>query len=385
MHPFMLSLATLLSVLLTSILTLILVFNIRNRRRNPKVRTIRSLDSGRAILTTPPANLTPLASRALPNQRLVTAFGINNSFTTTSYARHKVFRSRVEHLLRLSPASWQQISTLAQALLRNHRDSLHLVPFVRQYVLTTILHIFFPDFTPFQSDAVAELGDLIHSLWIQSKAGAPPANSQQRLQETLLRVFPGIAENPLDLLLPAYETLWRAVLLGFLEVQFRAGKQAPAWRELLAQCLQQPSSHQFFASRDGVSAAFLVKEALRLYPPTKRIYRATTKYEWFAVDVEHLHCSPDIWGADASSFRPERWSRADATAERNWMTFGTGMFVCPAKGEFAPRLIGILVAAMLGAVPQDASWTVEKEQDDVSRGGRLHNGRDGYESLKLFW
>jgi hypothetical protein len=385
MHPFMLSLPTLLPVFLTSILTLLLVCIIRNRRRKPKVRKIRSLHRGRALLTTPLPHLTPLASRALPNQRLVTAFGIDNSFTTTSYARHKTFRSSVEHLLRLSSTSWQQTSTVAQALLRNHTNTLHLVPFVRQYVLTTILHIFFPDFTPFQSDAVVELGDLIHSLWLQSKVGTTPANSQQRLQDTLLRLFPGITENPLDVLLPAYETLWRAVLRCFLEVQFRAGKKAPAWRKLLAQYLEQPSNHRFYVSRDGVSPAFLVKETLRLYPPTKRIYRATTKYEWSAVDVEHLHCSPDIWGEDASCFRPERWRDADAAAERSWMPFGTGIFVCPAKGEFAPRLIGILVAAMLGLVPQDARWTVEKEEDDVSRGGRLNNGRDGYESLKLFW
>ncbi|KAA8893889.1 cytochrome P450 [Sphaerosporella brunnea] len=384
MRPFILPIPAVVLVVIPAlpILSLLLAFILRRRRRKPTITTIRCLHVGRALLTSSPGHLTPLASRALPNQRLVTAFGIDNSFTTASYSRHKAFRSRVEHLLRMSSASWQQTSTLAQTLFRQNTSSLHLVPFVRQYVLTTILHIFFADFVPFQPDAVAELGDLIHSLWLQSKVGAPSVTSQRRLQETLRHLFPGMTENPLDLLLPAYETLWRTVMRCFLEVQFRAGEQAPAWRELLAEYLGQPSSPRFYASLDGVSPAFLVKETLRLYPPTKRIYRATTEKNWVAVDVEGLQCSPEVWGKDAEHFRPERWGEADAGT---WIPFGTGTFVCPAKGEFAPRLIGILVAAMLGAVPKDARWTVEHEADDVLRGGRLNNERDGYESLKLFW
>ena len=67
------------------------------------------------------------------------------------------------------------------------------------------------------------------------------------------------------------------------------------------------------------------------------------------------------------------------------MPFGEGAFVCPAKRVFAPRLIAILVAALLDSVPACAVWTAEREQDRVAAAGRLGNGRGDFASLVLRW
>ncbi|KAF8539287.1 hypothetical protein BDD12DRAFT_838589 [Trichophaea hybrida] len=67
------------------------------------------------------------------------------------------------------------------------------------------------------------------------------------------------------------------------------------------------------------------------------------------------------------------------------MPFGEGAFVCPAKKVFAPRLIGILVAAVLEGVPVDARWVAEKKEDEIVMEGRLGNERDEFGTLVLKW
>ncbi|KAI5858433.1 cytochrome P450 [Tricharina praecox] len=373
MHP--------LVVLAVLILTLLYL---HRRHRKPTTTLICTLDEARSLLANPSTAFTPLQSRALPNQRLVTAFGINNSFTTTSLQHHKSFLHTASHLLKLSPSQWASMAQLAQSLLPSkHTRTLHLIPFLRTYVLTIILHLFFPAYMPADEAVVGRLAQLIHALWVQSKTGAPSLASRQELSEVMRTLFPDVAENPLNLLLPAYETLWRVVLRLFIEVH-----RGPAeWREVLNLYLQRPSTERFRSSRDGVSPMFLVREALRLYPPTKRVYRAVGEKAWVAIDLEALQMDSKVWGEDVAIFRPERWrfvASERQAGEMGWMPFGEGCFVCPAKGMFAPRLIALLVAAVGRVVPAEAMPTAERKED-LPEKGRLDNERDGYVTLKYCW
>jgi len=231
--------------------------------------------------------------------------------------------------------------------------------------------------------AVGSLARLIHEMWLQSKSGAPSAAAAKELDEVVRTLFPNLAENPLNLLLPAYETLWRVVLRLFVEVH-----RGPAeWREILSVFLQRPSSDRFRSSRDGVSPMFLVREALRLYPPTKRVHRAVSEMSWVAIDVEALQMDTKVWGEDAGVFRPERWRfipTDQQAVDMGWMPFGAGCFVCPAKAMFAPRLIALLVAAVGKVVPAGARSTAEREED-LPQQGRLDNERDGYATLNYYW
>ncbi|KAF8242008.1 hypothetical protein K440DRAFT_665034 [Wilcoxina mikolae CBS 423.85] len=381
-----------------------LLYILLNHRRKQSKTTITSLPQIRSLLshnlTTHDritALTTSLTARAIPNYRLILAFGINNSFTTISPPHHKRFKTRVEKLLRLDPASWKIISFVARSLVPSQPNSgsLHLAPFLRKYVLTIIIHLFFPAYQNIgveTSNSIAELGDLINDLWIQSKHGEPSRDDQRRLSETINVLFPGIDENPLNLLLPAYETLWRVVLRCFLEVQFRGGRKV--WRDVLRRYLDNPGSEEFVAVLEGegdgdgdgvVSVKAIVAETLRLYPPTKRVYRAVTPTEVVAADIEAVHCDPELWGEDAGCFKPERWSEGVDEVRCGFMPFGEGAFVCPAKKVFAPRLIGILVAAVLEGVPVDAGWVAEKKEDEIVMEGRLGNERNEFGTLVLKW
>jgi len=236
---------------------------------------------------------------------------------------------------------------------------------------------------PADPEEIARLAGLIHELWMQSKSGAPSATARAELDGVINSLFPDVEENPLNFILPAYETLWRVVLRLFIETH----RGPPEWREVLGLYLQEPSSTLFRNSRDGVSPAFLVHEALRLYPPTKRVHRAVSEKAWVAIDVEKLQMDEGVWGGDAKEFRPERWRYVTGdkqAAEMGWMPFGAGCFVCPAKGVFAPRLIALLVAAVGKAVPAEAKPMAEREEDFLEK-GRLDNERDGYGTLNYCW
>ena len=62
-----------------------------------------------------------------------------------------------------------------------------------------------------------------------------------------------------------------------------------------------------------MSVAHLVNETLRLYPPTKRVYReyrtpGNKQSENLAADIEACHRDTGVWGEDAHDFRPGRWA-----------------------------------------------------------------------------
>lgn len=120
------------------------------------------------------------------------------------------------------------------------------------------------------------------------------------------------------------------------------------------------------STEGGVSVEFLVKEALRLYPPTKRIYRhfemqspeGIETVETVAADIEACQRLPEIWGAESNKYRPARWITADRGMLDAYMPFGGNPFPCPAGGSFGPRMIGVLVAVIARYVSA-SEWQLE--------------------------
>lgn len=165
--------------------------------------------------------------------------------------------------------------------------------------------------------------------------------------------------------------MWRVVLRCFLEVRYKSA--TPTMRksyEAAFLCLTPESliaypdeetvaTPESFTKENGL-ARCIVKESLRLYPPTKRIYRAVVRDTGLsifatllrsfrvnrihAVDIETLHRRSDVWGADATSFRPERWiSMQKDPAE--FMPFGHGRFACPTRTGLGPFLIAVSLSS----------------------------------------
>lgn len=348
-----------------------------------------------------------LRSRAIPNQRLIRAFAIDNAFTTTDENHYRQFRRRAELLLKINDQRWKQIAHTATRSARltfpvcpvnDNRREILLVPFVQRMVLKFSMHVLFSvPVDELDDDAVAIIAEKINSLWVSSKSCKPTESmhwDQQELRAAMQKIFPQAGDtardNPLNLILPAYETMWRVVLRCFLELRFRAPDSAPDARQILATFLADPSRATFETAAPeagGISAAFVVDEALRLYPPTRRIYRQQNldglKPQLVAADIEHLHRDPRVWGEDALLFRPSRWIGMSKGCRRAFLPFGSKPFTCPAKNDAGPRMIGALVAALLAVFGEGWEWVAMIPEDSIAGEEPLTLGRDCFHTLVL--
>jgi len=344
---------------------------------------------------------TPLQSRAIPNERLIRAFGINNAFTTTDENYHKEFLQKARGLLQRKHDDWRHLGEVAKDLTEQmtregaEKGNISLVTVVQVVALKVAIHVLFD--MPIDKLADGTIGSLaktINKLWIGSKAVKPTDSllqkHQQDLEEALKEIFlireDTPRSNPLNLILPAYETLWRVVLRCFVEVKFRSGTAASAYHRLFRAFLSNPTQDTFVCTEDGISVSFIVSEALRLYPPTRRVYRQITRGFWskpkiVAADIEALQRDPHFWGEDSLCFNPLRWT--DKRACPAYMPFGTKPFLCPARNQFGPWMIGMLVAALVAATEEGWTWKAESEADSIVADGPLSMEREDYGTLEL--
>ena len=268
--------------------------------------------------------------------------------------------------------------------------------------LDVILHVLYKKkdlpWLEMDGESISTIAKKINSLWIESKARKTPAKSDKHkveqalaeikndLQNALANVIPrwdgnDRRENPPNLILRAYETLWRVVLSGFLQVTFVKGVH-PGFRSILAQFLANPTvaakdkiAHG--AEEPEVCVGHIVAEALRLCPSVKRVYRQfrldnKTGPEDVAADVQSCQRNKTIWGEDADRYDPSRWNDLGDEAKDSYMAFGVKPFLCPAKPVFGPMMIGILVAAFAGQVSTD-SWYLALNDSSLGDTQRHYN------------
>ncbi|KAL8923695.1 MAG: hypothetical protein Q9208_004447 [Pyrenodesmia sp. 3 TL-2023] len=325
-------------------------------------------------------------SRAIPNQRLVRAFRIDNGFTTIDPAHAREFRGKASQTLRdVTRGDWNRIGIKAHGFARtyfeNHgsQNRGRLGTIVQIVTLKVVLSVFFEVEEGLMTDeAMLGIAENINLLWIQSKSSAGSRSGDFRILEDFLKRlgldWANSKDNPLNMLLPVYETLWRVVANCLVEVVFRPSAD-PEWYMLLKAFRANPTSEHLSRPRfgqDGVSVEFLVKEALRLYPPTRRIYRqvhlaSKRKSELVAADIEKCHRLPQVWGEDSHRYRRARWTSADKSMHYAFMPFGGNPWICPANAKFGPMMIGVLVAAFASTISaKDWELQLQSELPDGS-------------------
>ncbi|KAI1811297.1 cytochrome P450 [Poronia punctata] len=305
-----------------------------------------------------------LELRANPNARLIRAFGLENSFTTTDPYVHTEFVRKAKKAIQTAGTEeWIMLGDDTKKLIHrclshfeNERPYIPLAHLIRVVSFGLISSkLFSIDPSKMDIDDATTATEAINRLWAQSKErdAVPSLYDIELLYNALRRVLPipgpfSGTENPLNLIMPAYETLWRVVLLTFVSVTDI--NIDPITRHRLQQaldcvpkCLQQNNE----AEKNALAIA---KEGLRLYPPTKRIYRAQTNTcDEERADVEACHRSPEIWGPDALEFKPMRfYGQAELTLDQrsSYFPFGVGSHMCPAAAGFGERIITLLVVEL---------------------------------------
>ena len=353
----------------------------------------------------------PTKSRARPNERLIHVFEIDNAFTTSDDQYRKNFRaSAAKKLQAIDDEKWNDIAKLARELIgrwreKDHREGIYLVKLVQTVAMSISLYALFDHLNPLELEesVVSQAANCINELWILSKEipldGVLVAAKKSGLQGALKHISPDFKftqrENPLNFILPAYETLWWVVLRCFIEVSFRNIDSREEWRRILQDFCKNPSGPRFkgFGGDADLSVNFIVSEALRLYPPTSRVYRECYSGEGssqiVAADIESCQRNEVIWGRDSKLFKPSRWNKLSDEAKKAFMPFGGGGFICPARETFGPRMIGVLVAVLASEFSSDY-WKIgygENYEGAVEYewpSGPLESGRRAFESLKLW-
>ncbi|KAI1496986.1 cytochrome P450 [Biscogniauxia marginata] len=325
-----------------------------------------------------------LKLRAQPNSRLFNAFGIVNSFTTTDRLIHVEFLKGAKKIIR--GVDWTELSQLAGPVLdstidhfKSNHSHIPLAALVRVFSFVLVLNVLF-SVAPEDIDLghAQTAAEAINRLWLQSKdAKEPVREDQELLQSSLQELLPDhfpceVRHNPINLIIPAFETLWRVVLLTFIAAT--NGDMDEQTTLQLSNAVSGGPGCFTSAEEDETVVLSFAKEGLRLYPPTKRIYRAVPgRYRIWAskvaaADVEACHRDERIWGADALQFRPGRFHSAPLTVKMKqaYMPFSVGKHECPAASGFGDRMITVLLLTLVRHFGITAAADLV-ELDEISR------------------
>ena len=212
--------------------------------------------------------------------------------------------------------------------------------------------------------------------------------------------------NPLNLILPGYETMWRVVMRCLLEVSYRDAERRAEWEAAFQRFVSNPTQEQFHARKEGNQASVMdiVKEGLRLYPPARRIHRqfpSDSKDSPTKADLEKCHRNSQF--EHPKKFDPSRWMEIAQTVdssskkikdyeeELGFMPFGTKNFQCPAgRSGFGWKMIGMLVgvlvnSSLVNTVTDQEEWELSEESRKKmpASGEPLKSDREDYADLKL--
>ncbi|KAJ5365435.1 hypothetical protein N7517_008321 [Penicillium concentricum] len=401
-----------------------------------------------------PNILSPHEAKAIANRHLPIAFGIDNAFTRADSVHASIFVNKVKPLINLSAEQWHNVSEFARVTTshwiehgfpdlgtscgnsshkeqnksRNKINRINIASLAQILSLKVVLWQIFDQKTQDQTsdESLLNLAQSINRVWISSKVKTadndiPKFEDDILLQTSLENIFgkhDRPEDNPLNLILPSFETMWRVVLRAFLEIKFASGREIHAWQQTMIAFASKPTKSQFdtcpespfscskskYSTGLGItdacgvqsapSAHSIVRESLRLYVPTRHVHRAYqwdqgAPYETYSADIEGCHLRSDIWGSDAERFDPSRWSALTPAQGNAFMPFGCAPFECPAKPTFGPRMIGVLVGSLLAALKEDPSrnWSLDCEDgralEGITPGKRLCPHRTSYTDLYL--
>ncbi|KAL9629861.1 MAG: hypothetical protein Q9204_005041 [Flavoplaca sp. TL-2023a] len=195
--------------------------------------------------------LSPETSRAIPNQRLVRAFHIDNGFTTNDHAYGRQFNGdAVQRLRGIASRGWRDIGEETYDIASTYfskweQDKSAPFEIVIQMMTMKVILLLFWGVTAPSDHAPHGITQEINDRWIQSKS---PTESMRIDFSYLKGEFKDLGldwsdskGNPMNVLLPAYETLWRVVAHCLIEVAFRPSADVE-WLRVLETFRKNPTT-----------------------------------------------------------------------------------------------------------------------------------------------
>lgn len=304
--------------------------------------------------------------------------GLSNTFVSPDLAVHKQFTMRVRELIKTPQARWTDFRDLTtQAIYAELAGSESGAQgrlfdrFVQcvtlRVVLVGIMGVNIA-VDSLDGESIIVVVDGITKLWSLSKK--PGASSRKLLMKVKLHLRRLVPDedtfpNPLNFVVPAWETLWRVVATAIAYTH-----DDPRLRRLFLELYVNPKEEVFRAEgRDGVSVKGVVDETMRLHPPSRHISRMRPRLGWSWVpgvlldameqlwpgaqfqrgyaDVEEIQRS-SVWGDDAHVFDPTRHSTNrlwEGQAETMSFSFGYGPLRCVAA-SWAPMAVAVISASI---------------------------------------
>lgn len=377
-----------------------------------------------------------LDSRVKSNQNLRLTFGISNPFTNSDRSYHQDFRKLIVKSIDLNDEEWNKIKNITLKAVNDYSNLdkggiVEIVPWIQQITLNVVLCGYLG--MDVNVDKVINIAPgIINDLWLKSKElncvkeNNEKFNSIMKTKSKLKNLFRSVAseasetpnvikkiseiarkhfpnafcseatdnsladdlESPLNILIPAYETMWRVVLYSLLEIKVRPSlKKDYDTKELnfkeideaVKTFLKKPNHSTL---KDDSSILWcIIQETLRLYPPTRHIHRVDEKHNVVTVAVEKIHRDPENWGEDATFFKPKRF----LSNEKNkaYIPFSYGKLKCVAADKFAPTLAAILISAILDRVDDIILGQKTKESLFLKANLPFENNRSAFDKVEV--
>ena len=435
------------------------------------------IDKNRAIITlgVPSSSHSTISwllqARADANKGIKRVFGLNNSFTTASKDFRLAFTDTVRTHLKKKNVDYNDVVKTARTVIsrklseerRAHiNGSVPVALLVQNLTFKVALSVLFKryvDVNRMDNSRVDAVTEQTNRLWLAIKnsditqvadftnqeslkknlkemLGTDPASYPKHDAESIRKVTVDdpSKDKPMNRIIPAYEAIWRVVLLGYLDCQrhlYHADDPNRMHHEVfgpaltaLTSFLQNPTddgtAHRYniqpYDALSSFHAHDIAKEALRLYPSTKSVYRQRGWWQeikrvicarviyipWnqkMRASVEKMHRLADgVWAdrgctdsrgdmVQEQRFWPRRWLRPQsALSKAAYVPFAVGPTQCSAYGTgFGPKIVAILIGVLAEKLHGFQIADTEPLEDSLREAEALPSGRENLNRWRVYF